>query len=396
MNIEALFTKNAKQVTPSEIGVLAALARKNNCISLARGVPSSDVFLSEKVAEAAKVALSTRGKEILQYGDYYGLVGLREKIQGIMKEKFSASPDVSNILVTTGSTMAIDLCSRLFLNEGDTILVEAPSYLDALNTYRFYGANVKDVSCDQEGMIISALKEALDQDDKVKLIYIIPDYQNPTGRHWSVARRQEVLNLVSQYNVVVIEDNPYGEINYTGEFRPSLYSLSKTGQVILCGSFSKTFSPGIRLGWMAASKIILERLEALKEQVDLHTSLPNQATLEAFMNLYSYEEHLADTCALYKKRLATMVVALKKYLPEFAFEEPTGGFFLWLKLPEGIDCYEYFNACLDEKVTFVPGAAFYAAKDQFTHVRLNFTGPNEEEIVESVKRMKKGYEKIKK
>ena len=394
--MDALFTKNAKQVTPSEIGVLAALARKKNCISLARGVPSSDVFPSEKVAEAAKFALSTRGKEILQYGDYYGLVGLRAKIAGIMKKKFFATPDVADILVTTGSTMAIELCSRLFLNEGDTVLVEAPSYLDALNTYRFHGANVKDVACDQEGMVIDALKEALDNDDKVKLIYIIPDYQNPTGRHWSVTRRQEVLDLVSQYNVVVIEDNPYGEINYTGEFRPSLYSLCKTEQVIFCGSFSKTFSPGIRLGWIATGKVILERLEALKEQVDLHTSLPNQATLEAFMEIYSYEEHVAETCALYKNRLATMVEALREYLPEFTFEEPTGGFFLWLKLPEGIDCYDYFNVCLEEKVTFVPGAAFYAAKNHFTHVRLNFSGPDEAEIVESVKRMKKGYEKVKK
>ncbi len=394
MNMEELFTKRALAVTPSEIGEYAAEAKKNNCLFISRGMPSEDVFPVEKIAEAATVALQKNGRELLQYGDMYGLVSLRQQIAEIMNRKFLASTNADEILVTTGSTMAIELCSKLFLEDGDVVLVESPSYLDAMNTYRFHGAQIKEVACDSEGMMIDSLKEALDKNKNVKIVYLIPDYQNPTGRRWSVERRKAFLDLVSHYPVVVIEDNPYGEINYTGELYPSLYALCNTNQVIYAGSFSKTFSPGMRLGWLAANPAVLERLKALKEQVDLHSSLPDQATLATFMELYSYDGHIQDMCELYSKRLQVMVKELQTHLPEFTFEAPTGGFFLWLKLPEGVSCFDYFNICLLEQVSFLPGTFFYAGKDNTSYIRLNFTGPTEEEIVEAVQRMKKGYERL--
>jgi len=394
MDITSLYTKRSLRIKQSEIGELAIQSRKNKCISLGEGVPAAELFPMNEIAEVAVGVFKSRGKEVLQYGDYFGLIGLRNHISAIVRNRYKVKIDVNQILVTTGSTMCIDLCSRLFIEEGDTVLVETPSYIDAMNTLGFYGAKIKGMPCDSEGLDLDALESELKSNNRVKMIYVIPDFQNPTGRYWSIERRQAFVKLIAKYNVIVIEDNPYGEINYSGEKRPALYSFDTQGQILFCGSFSKTFSPGMRIGWVSGSKDVVNRLELLKEQVDLHSSLPNHAILEAYMDTYSYEQHVTFMCDVYKKRLEALTNALRAELPEFTFEEPKGGFFLWLQLPEGINCFDFFNACLVKQVSFVPGTPFFPNKDVYKFIRLNFTGQKEENIIEAVKRMKEAYESL--
>lgn len=389
--IESLFSEKAKGVKQSEISALSAKSKAYQCISLGEGLPAAELFPIKEIASTAHQVFVERGREVLQYGDYLGLEGLREHISHLVKDKYDVGVDKTEILLTTGSTMCMDLCSRLFLESGDTVLVENPSYIDAMNTFQFYGARLQGIPCDNEGMDLKVLQEILDNDSSVKLIYLIPDFQNPTGRSWSYQRRKAFVELVKKYKVVVIEDNSYGEINYENHKNSALYSFNSEGNIIFCGSFSKTFSPGMRIGWLCGNKVIVDQLELLKEQVDLHSSLPNQAILERYMEEDSYYDHVQEMCKVYKGRRDALVEALKSILPDFSFEIPKGGFFLWLGLPNGLDCFTFFEACIKRQVSFLPGSPFFPNNDCHSYVRLNFTGQSEDNLREAVKRMGQAY-----
>lgn len=392
MNCENLYAARMSRVKLSEIAEMAKDSQ--GCLSLAEGVPAADMFPIEEMIACSKQILEERGKNLLQYGNYGGVLGLRTRIAHIVKLRYEMNVSEDNILVTTGSTQCMDLLGRVFIDEGDIVLVETPSYIDGMNTFAFYGGHIQNIPSDDDGMDLVALEQYLSSHDKVKAIYVIPDFQNPTGRYWSVEKRKAFMNLVNQYDLMVLEDNPYGEINYSDENRPSLASMDTKRQVVYMGSFSKTFSPGLRVGYVIGHKTIVDQLELTKESVDLHSTALNHAIIEQYMVNYSYDDHVSYMCNVYKKRLDTLCDTLARELPEFRFIKPLGGFFLWVTIPDNIHCYDLFHACIKEKVSFVPGLPFYSTKDNTNHIRLNFTGISEDNIVEAVTRMKRAYESL--
>lgn len=394
MNYTALMTKACQTMKGSEIGELLAVTRSEGFISLAAGVPAKEVYPVEKIAMAAKKLLEKRGREVLQYGDPLGDYALREQITAQILPSYGITVMPEQIQLTAGSMQGLDLCARLFLAEGDIALVESPTFIDAMNTLGFTGARVEGIPCDAEGMALEPLRARLDE-GQVKIIYVIPDYQNPTGRCWSQARRRAFMQLVQQYEVIVLEDNPYGEIVYDGVPQTALKHYDTKGQVIFLGSFSKTFSPGLRIGWLAADKRLIEALNMVKERSDIHSSIPDQALVATFMEEYSYRDHVTAMSNLYKNRLNTLVTALQTALPEFTFQVPQGGFFLWVRLPQGVDCMAFFEAALAKKVAVVPGQAFFPAKDNTAYIRLNFTGIDEMQLQEAVQRMAQAYHALK-
>ena len=201
------------------------------------------------------------------------------------------------------------------------------------------------------------------------------------------------MELASKYNVIVIEDNPYGEINYSGEYRRALASYDTKGQVVYMGSFSKTFSPGLRVGYVLGNKELVNQITLTKESIDLHSTAFNHSLIEEYMNTYSYSEHVQTMCDVYKNRLDMLCSELQKELPMLQFSEPKGGFFLWVEIPKELNCYDFFVAAIEEKVSFVPGTPFYPSHDDVHHIRLNFTGVGEDQIKEGVKRLKVAYDK---
>ncbi len=396
MNLQALYNKKSQTLTPSEIGELLKEASGEGFISFAMGAPDPDFFPVAEIANSASLALKEEGKQVLQYGDPQGKLALREHLAQLMSRKYAIEAKPESILLTSGSMQCLELCGRLFLEDGDTVLVESPTFIDAMNSLTFNGAQIEGVAGDDEGMDLALLKEKLESNPTIKLIYVIPDFQNPTGKCWSAARRQAFMNLVAQYNVLVLEDNPYGEINYTNERHAGLASYDQQGQVIFLGSLSKTFSPGIRIGWIAATSEIITKLILVKERCDLHSSLPDHAIAATFMDQYSYDDHIAKMCALYQERRDCMIEGIQTHLPTCKANIPQGGFFIWLQLPTGVDCNDFAVECLRCKIACVPGSSFYPAKDDTSFVRLNFTGVKNEQIEEGVKRLALALEKVQK
>lgn len=391
MKYESLYATALNKASHSEIGILKAKAEGDGFLSLAEGVPASELFPVEQIAKAAAAVWESAGREVLQYGDYQGYEPLREKITGIMK-KFGVTFKASQIQLTSGSTQSMDLITRVFINPGDTVLTENPTYIDNRNILRFNGANIVGLPCDSEGIDIKALQAKLSSDPTIKLIYVIPDFQNPTGLCWSDKRRQEFMETVAPYDVIVVEDNPYGEITYTGQYHKALQAYDTKGQVIFLGSLSKTFSPGLRIGWLTGPQEIIDQACLVKEHCDLHSSIPDHALAAMFMDMFSYDDHVTAMCAEYMTRRDALMAAIDEYLPGCRYTKPNGGFFLWLHLPKGITAMKFFEACLTQKVMVIPGVPFYTdGRDEGT-LRLNFTGLPPMTIKEAVIRMGRALE----
>lgn len=390
MGTTNLFAQRMERLTPSIIGELVKSSK--DTLSLAEGVPAPELFPVEEIAASTQHVLAAHGASLLQYGNYMGYESLRQEICGIVKKRYNMDCHIDQVIMTNGSTQGMDLCGRAFINEGDVVLTESPTYIDAMGIFSGYGASIEGIPCDNEGMDLTALQEAL-LTKRVKAIYVIPDFQNPTGRYWSVERRKAFMDLVSQYDVMVWEDAPYGEIIFTDDYRPSLASLDTKEQVIFLGSFSKTFSPGLRVGYMIASPAVVDTLSLVKEGIDLHSAALNQAIISDYMAHYSYEEHVQTMCKVYKNRLDALAQALVSLLPEFTFVKPEGGFFLWATVPSESNgnSMDFMPYAKEAGVVFVPGAPFYPTGEGPFAVRLNFTGLTEEKLAEAVQRLQKAY-----
>lgn len=393
MNVENLFSQRARAIKRSVIGALKDGIKGDNIISLGEGVPDKSAFPSQELAIVAEKVLREQGQDILQYGAVQGYFGLRKQLSLLM-EQYGITYGPDNIQITTGSMQSLELATKLFLEPGDIVLVEDPTFVDAQNVLRFSGASVMGIGCDSEGINMEELEQTLKSYVNIKAIYVIPDFQNPTGLCWSKERRKAFMELVSNYPVIVLEDNPYGELCYTHEPYKGLASYDTKGQVIFMGSLSKTLSPGMRLGWLAGPEPVIHMLSLVKEQSDIHSSIPDHVIAATYMEMYDYKGHVKEMCELYKKRLDALTNALEAELPEFTFQKPEGGFFVWIALPEGINDMSYFNTAIDEDVLVIPGSAFLVRVHNQSYIRVNFSGRTEEELVEAVKRMRKAYEKM--
>jgi 2-aminoadipate transaminase len=385
---ESRYAQRTQRMTSSIIRELLKFTEKPEIISFAGGLPSPDVFPVEAFEAAATRVLRDFSAQALQYGTTEGYQPLRELLA-----RFSSRSGVEvtpeNILVTTGSQQALDLLGKVFINPGDRILVEAPTYLGALQAWNAYGAEYVPVPMDEDGMVTDALEEALRTGPK--FIYVLPNFQNPTGVTLSMGRRQQLIQLADRYGVPIVEDDPYGQLRYEGEALPSIVTLDSRyrnqcnncyqGNVIYLSTFSKTLAPGLRLAWVVAPPQVISKLVQAKQGADLHTS--------TFVQMLAYEvarggfldQHIQLIREVYGKRRLLMLDAMQaEFPPQVTWTRPKGGLFLWGIMPEAMDAKEVLKAAVDRKVAFVPGEAFYPYGEGRNTMRLNFSNASEDNI----------------
>ncbi len=374
----------------SELGDILKLTEKEDIISFAGGLPASELFPIEEMKKVAVKVLDECGEQALQYSSSQGYLPLRNHIANRMNEKNKTNVCADDILITSGSQQALDYAGNVFLDEGDVVLCENPSYLGALNAFKNYQPKVIEVPTDKDGMIIEELEKILEENDNVKFIYVIPDFQNPTGITWSLERREKFMELVNKYEIPVLEDNPYGELRYEGEVLPSLKSLDTKDLVIFLGTFSKIFCPGYRLGWTCASKEILKKFITSKENSDLQTSTIGQRELSKYIDDNDLDAHVEKIKATYKKRRDLMLSCMEKEFPkEVSFTSPKGGLFTWVELPEYLNAQELMKGCIANNVAYVPGGFFFPNGNRENYFRLNYSSCNEDRIIEGIKRLAK-------
>lgn len=381
------YAKRMNNIRASEIRELLKLTQRPEVISFAGGLPAPELFPVEEFKRVAEEVLDEKGTAALQYGPTEGYLPLREKIVERMK-KVKVDLESDNILITNGSQQGLDFSARIFINPGDVIICESPSYLGAINAFKAYEPRFVEVETDDEGMIMEDLEKALKENENVKFIYVIPDFQNPSGKTWSLKRRKGLVELANKYNVAIIEDNPYGELRFEGEILPAVKHFDTEGRVIFLGTFSKIFCPGLRLGWVAADKEVLNKYVLVKQGADLQSSTISQMEVAKFLEVYDIEEHIEKLKKVYKKRKDLMIKTMEEEFPEgIKFTNPEGGLFTWVVLPKHINARKLAEKALEKNVAFVPGGSFFPNGGNENTFRMNYSNMDEERIVEGIKRL---------
>ena len=385
------FARRLENAEGSAIREILKLASNPEVISFAGGLPAPELFPVEEMKKVALAVLEEQGRAAMQYYATDGYPPLREAIAERMNRKLYTNVTADSILVTNGSQQCLDFMGRVFLDEGDKIIVESPSYLGALNAFKAYGPEFIEIPTDEDGMIMSELEKALAANPDVKFIYVIPDFQNPSGRTWPIERRKQFMEIINKYEIPVAEDNPYGELRFEGEIFPSLKSYDTKGLVLFFGTFSKIFAPGFRLGWVSASPEILEKFNISKQAADLQASTISQMEMAKFIEMYDLDAHVEKIKEVYGKRRTIMLDAMDEYFPEgIKFTRTDGGLFTWVTLPEGIDAAQLMkDVVLPNNVAYVPGEPFYPNGGNANHFRMNYSCMPEDKIVEGVKRLGK-------
>ena len=387
-NLTDRFAHRAAMMKPSEIRSLFAVASRPDIVSLAGGMPNLSAFPMEMVASVVQKLILDNGQEALQYGSGQGHPKLREQICDVMAlEGIRAHPD--DVIVTTGSQQALDLVSRIFIDPGDVVLVEAPSYVGALGTFHQYEAKVVHVTVDDNGLIPIALREAIvatrATGRKIKFLYLIPNYQNPSGVLLSAERRTEILEICREESIFVIEDNPYGLLGFDGP-SPNAMRAEDSENVIYLGTFSKTIAPGFRVGWALVPQALKEKLVIASESSILCPSNFAQLAISSYLSDQPWRDQIASFTQLYKARRDAMLETLEETFPAGAtWTKPGGGFYVWVTLPPEIDTKALMPKAIVSKVAYVPGTAFYADGFGSWSLRLSYCFPSPERIRDGVK-----------
>lgn len=383
------FSNLAMNLKASEIRELLKLTTMPEIISFAGGLPAPELFPTEDLKKVDEAVLTKEGQAALQYGTTEGYTPLREQIAGRMKKSFMVDCTPENIVITSGSQQGLSLLAQIFLNPGDVVLVESPTYLGAINAFKLCGPEFVEVPTDDKGIIPEELEKILAKyGDRVRMMYVIPEFQNPTGITWPMERRKAFMDIINRYDFPVLEDDPYGELRFDGDKVPSLKSMDTKGNIIFLGSFSKILMPGLRIAWMVADPVIIDKVVKLKQAVDLQSSSFGQRQTSFFIDMYDLDAHVAKIKELYKKRRDLMCDSMKEYFPEgITFTYPEGGLFTWVTLPEGMDAKELMPKVLAKNVAYVPGGPFYPHGGNANHFRLNYSNMPEERIVEGIKRL---------
>ena len=388
LNLPERFAHRAEMMKASEIRSLFAVASRPEIVSLAGGMPNLSALPMDMMAGVVEKLIASNGAEALQYGSGQGHPKLREQICEMMAlEGIKAHPD--DVVVTTGSQQALDLISRIFIDPGDVVLVEAPSYVGALGTFKQYEASVVHVAMDEDGLIPEALRNAIAEvqarGQKIKFLYLIPNYQNPAGVLLPAERRTEILEICQKEKIFVVEDNPYGLLGFDKP-SPNAMRASDSENVIYLGSFSKTIAPGFRVGWALVPPSLKEKLVIASESSILCPSNFTQLAISGYLAEQPWRDQIASFCKLYKVRRDAMLESLDAHFPKSAtWTKPGGGFYVWVTLPPEIDTTALMPKAIVAKVAFVPGTAFYADGFGSWSMRLSYCHPTPERIREGVK-----------
>lgn len=374
-----------QQLKPSDIRVVMKLIAENpGTISLASGSPDPSLFPVEAFREINAQILQENPSVALQYGMTLGRMPLRERI-ALEMSRIGKNTKPTQIMVTTGSQQGLSLAAQLFCDKDDTIVTENPSYLGALSAFKPFGVQCVGIDGDEDGMDMEALDAYIQAHENIRMLYVVPNFQNPTGKTWSLERRKKLLRIASKYDLPIVEDDAYGRLRYEGEFLPSLFDIDTDGRVVYLGSFSKILSPGLRVGWIATSEKMITQLEMLKYGADLQSVEISQMMVESFFDKYDIDAHLETIRSSYRSRRDAMIHAIEQYFPEEAsYIYPEGGMFVWVTLPESIDCRQLLEEAVKRKVAFVPGTSFYPSEDIHHTCRLNFSAMNEEKIIQGI------------
>lgn len=383
------YAKRMDNIKASEIRELLKLTQNPSIISFAGGLPAPESFPIEELVKIGKEVLEKSGAQALQYGPTEGFGPLREAIATRMA-KVKVDVKAEDILITSGSQQGLDFAAKIFINPGDIIVCESPTYLGAINAFKAYEPKFIEIDTDKDGMIMEDLEQALKDNNNIKFIYVIPDFQNPSGKTWSVERRIKLIELANKYDVAIIEDNPYGELRFEGEILPSIKHFDTEGRVAFLGTFSKILCPGLRLGWVAASPEVLNKFILVKQGADLQSSTISQMEAAKFFELYDIDAHIKKIIDLYRVRRDLMMKTIEEEFPkEASATYPEGGLFTWVVLPEYMNARELALKALEQNVAYVPGGSFFPNGGNENTFRLNYSNMNEEKIVEGIKRLGK-------
>jgi 2-aminoadipate transaminase len=392
-DVSKFYSKNVMNIQRSAIRDLLKITRQPDIISFGGGLPSPDTFPVKEMEEISCQLLREKGAVALQYGPTEGEPALREEIAKWMRrEKAAVTPE--NILVTSGSQQGLDIISKVFLDPNNIIIVELPSYMGGLQAFNAYRAKLVGVPQDNNGMQIDLLEKALAKlarrRRKPKFIYVVPDFQNPSGVTMTLERRKRLLELAHEYEVPIIEDSPYRDLRFAGDFVPMIYSLDKENYVIALGTFSKLLCPGLRLAWITAPTEWMERMVAAKQSMDLSSPIFTQLMVAEYLKRGLLPQQVEQIRKLYAKKRGVMINALRRYMPkDVEWTEPEGGLFLWVKLPKKMDTTALFPKAVENKVAYVIGSAFHCNGKGQNTMRLNFSYPSETQIEEGIKRLAK-------
>lgn len=382
------FAERMNGMKVSDIRELLKLTARPEIISFAGGLPAPEMFPVENVKAATDAVLDQQGRIALQYGQTEGWLPLREQIVERLARKNGIDTDPDKIILTAGSQQGLDFVGKLFLDPGDVVILESPSYLGAINAFNAYQPKFVEVPTDGSGMIMEELDKILAATDRVKLIYVIPDFQNPSGRTWPLDRREKFMEIVKKYDVAVVEDNPYGDLRFKGEYLPSLKSMDDTGNIIYMGTFSKILAPGYRLAWICASEEISEKLNLIAQAAVLQTSTISAMAVSKYLEMFDIDEHVEKIKVLYKHRCDLMINTMREcFPPEAKFTDPDGGLFTWVELPEYVNTRELAAKALKKGVAFVPGSGFFPNGGNNCCMRLNYSCMPDERIVEGIHRL---------
>jgi len=392
LNFESFFSEKALQMKASEIRELLKLVETSDVISLAGGLPAPETFPVDVIKKITQEVLEKHADKALQYGTTKGFTPLRLALAKWMEKRYEIPMSKVEVMIVAGSQQALDLIGRVFINPGDVVVVEAPTYLAALNAFKYYDPEFVSIPMDHDGMRIDLLEEKLEELKKegkrVKFVYTVSTFQNPMGVTMSKERRKRLIELAKEYDFLIVEDNPYSELRYSGEPVPPIKHFDDEGRVLYLGTFSKIFAPGFRLGWIAAHPHFIRKIEIAKQAVDLCANPFGQVIAWKYVEDGHLDEHIPKIVKFYKPRRDAMLDALEEFMPEgVEWTKPDGGMFVWVTLPEGIDTKLMMEKAIAKGVAYVPGEAFFAHRDVKNTMRLNFTYVPEETIREGVKRL---------
>ena len=379
--MEYKFADRICGLKPSAIREIFKYAADPEVVSLSAGNPAPDAFPAEALEKISARLMKENPTLALQYSITEGYAPLRDAL-GTYMAKYNIGKEFDSLIVTSGAQQVMDLTTKALVNYGDEIICEAPSFIGSLNTFRSYGAKLLGVPMEEDGMDMEALEETLKTHDKVRFIYTIPTFQNPSGITMSLEKRRRLYELAKEYGVLILEDNPYGELRYKGEDLPTIKSFDTDGIVIYAGSFSKIISPGMRVGWCVAPEEIIQKLTVCKQGSDVHTNIWSQVLCHEFMTKYDFEGHLQYLRDLYSKKAEFTMGLLREHLSDtITYGDIDGGLFIWCTLPEDVDMPQFCLDAVKNKVCVVPGTAFLTDESATSHnFRINFSTPTNEQL----------------
>lgn len=390
-SVNQFLSHSGKSMKRSAIREILKHLQKPGMISFAGGLPAPETFPVEELKEITAEILMTHGAESLQYGTTEGDPHLRE-VLAERHRKQGLNVTSENIIITSASQQALDLISKVFLDPGDYVLCGLPSYLGGLNAFSLYGAKLKGIPLDENGINPDELEKTIvmlrELGRKIKFIYLIPDFQNPSGITLPESRRKTIIDLADKYDLLIVEDSPYREIRFEGVQQKFMYELDKNGRVLTLCTFSKIFAPGFRVGWVLGNPVVLDKLVMAKQTADLCTSPFVQKIIARYIEKGLLKKNIERTIAIYRERRSKMIACFRKYMPVgVTWTEPQGGLFLFVTLPVGIDTDEIFKKALAKNVAFVAGSSFFCNNSGHNTMRLNFSFSSPDEIEEGVKRL---------